>query len=634
MTQVPAAGSWWRRVLSGALVLAALSMLPAAAANVAAPAASQHITTSYGYALYGDLKYPANFKHFNYVNPDAPKGGTVHLVEYGTYNSFNTFALRGTSGINFLDFFMYYNSLMRGAGDATAQSYCLLCETISYPDDFSWVEFRLRKSACWHDGKPITADDVVFSFDMLKNHAAPAWANSLVHIVKAVKTGPMTVRFYADVPNNRRLPLGIAGMLVIPKHYWQGRDFTAPVSEPPLSSGPYEVSSFEIGRSYTFKRVKDYWGKDLPVNRGQNNYGNIVFDYYRDTVAEFEAFKAGYTDVRLEISPCKWLSGYTWPAVKHNEVVKSTINMKGTPTYAGFFYNMRLPKFQDPALRNALRYAFDFTWINKNLSCGAGVPSNSLFGNTELAAKGLPTPQELALLEPYRSKVPPQVFTTPYQTPLTDGTEASLRSNLRKAAQILQRAGYVMKDGKLVSPKTGKPVEFNMLLWDPNLERPANNWSTNLKLLGITTSMRTVDYPTFTKRMESFDFDVAFQRIPFGSPPGNELRNLFNSSYANVSGSANLGGIKDPVIDALVEKVLSAKTKPEMLTAAHALDRVVMWNNYTMPLGADADLYNVAYWNRLGRPEKQPNAGYSYLNLWWVDPQKDAQLRAERGTTN
>ncbi len=633
------------------LALALLAALPAACFAVQAsgttsqsatqqpaaakPANPQHVTTSYGYALYGHLKYPANFTHFDYTNPNAPKGGTIHMTGLGSYNSFNTFALRGTSAISLANFNLYYDSLMRGSADGVSEFYCLLCETISYPDDFSWVEFRLRKNARWHDGKPITAEDVIFSFDMMKNHSAPLWANPLAHVVKAVQTGPLTVRFYADAPNNRRLPLSFQIMMIIPKHYWQGRDFTAPVTKPPLSSGPYEISSFDFGRSYTLTRVKDYWAKDLPVNRGEYNYDTIINDFYRDSVASFEAFKAGYTDIRVEINPCKWQSGYTWPAVNKHQIIKSFINSQDSPLYEGFFFNMRKPEFQDPKLREGLSYAFDFTWVNKNLSCNQYLPTHSLFAPNELAAKGPPTPAELALLAPFRGKVPPQVFTTaPNEPPLTDGTQEGLRKNLRMGGQILQKAGYVIKDGKLISPRTHKPIKFEILLWDPALQRASTAWADNLKLLGVDTTITTVDYPGYTKRMENFNFDVIIGLIPFLPAPGEELRNVFSSSSANVPGSFNWAGIKDPVVDALLEKLIAAKTRPEVLTAAHALDRVVMWNFYTTPIYTGKGVYNVAYWDRFGRPAKQQNFGYAYMTSWWVDPKKDAALRTERGRTN
>ncbi len=271
------------------------------------------------------------------------------------------------------------HSLMRAAADVTAQFYCLVCKTISYPDDFSWVEFKLRKDARWHDGKPITPEDVVFSFDMLKNHSTPTWGNALAHVAKAVKTGSLTVRFYADAPDNRRLPMSVASLVVLPKHYWQGRDFTAPITKPPLSSGPYEVSSFEFGKSYTFSRVKDYWAKDLPVNKGQYNYDTIVTNYYRDTFADFVAFKAGYTDIRVEINPCQWKKGYAFPAVEHKQILKGALNQKDAPLYEGFFFNLRRPEFKDRALIEGLSYAWDYTWVNDSLSCNQFVPLNSLF---------------------------------------------------------------------------------------------------------------------------------------------------------------------------------------------------------------------------------------------------------------
>ena len=620
------------------VVLAVSASARAAQASAPAPTtpapAAQHITTSYGYALYGDLKYPAGFTHFNFADPNAVKGGTVRLTGLGSYDSFNTFAMRGSSAISIANFYLYYDSLMRFSWDANSQFYCLICESLSYPDDFSWVEFKLRKTARWHDGTPITPEDVIFSFNMMKNQAAPAWRQGLVDVARVEKTGPLSVRFYPNATGNRRFIMNVGPMVIIPAHYWKGRDFTAPVVEPPLSSGPYQVSSFDLGRSFTLSRVKDYWAKDLPVSRGQYNYDQINYDYYRDTIADFEAFKAGYTDVRLEVDPCNWKGAYIWPAAKRHQVLKGQLPSREAPLYQGFFFNMRLPLFQDPRLREALSYAFDFTWLNKNLLCDQFVPSHSLFGNSDLAATGAPSPEELALLQPYRDKVPARVFGPAYQPPLTDGTQESLRNNLRKAAQMLHDAGYVVKDGKLISPRTHQPVAFEILIWDPTFQRPASNWVENMKLLGIDATLKTVDFPNYTARTRNFDFQVLIGLIPFLTAPGQELRNMFSSSSADLVGSFNWAGIKDPVVDAMVEKMISAKTRDDLLTAAHALDRVVMWNFYTLPNFTGRGVFNVAYWDRFGIPANPQNFGLAYLNSWWIDPKKDAVLKQSEARAN
>ena len=632
------AGSLRRIVLALGALFAAALVQSVGAAEASKPAeatpAKQSIHTSYAVSLYGQPKYPADFKHFDYVNPNAPKGGTIKQAGLGSYDSFNPFALRGTSAINILNQNLTYDSLMTIGFDERATQYCLLAESVTYPDDYSWIEYKLRPNAKWHDGVPITVDDVIFTFNTMSQHASPLYRALLQEIDKVEATGPRTVRFTFKEAGNRRHLLTAGGIAIIPKHYWQGKDFEAPMITPPLTSGPYEVSSFELGRTFTFKRVANYWGKDLPVNVGRHNYDQMITDYYRDSTVTFEAFKAGAYDLRLELSPKDWSVGYIFPAYKHGDVVKDAIKSDQGFLYTGFFYNLRRPLFQDPVLREALAYAFDFKWMNKNLFYDFFIRTRSYFGNDELAAHGLPSPAELKLLEPYRSQLPPRVFTQEYNPPDTDGTDQGLRNNLRIAMQMLNKAGYVQQNGKLISPKTHQPVAFEILLADPALQLVSGHWADNLKLLGIDVTMHSLDLPRYIKQTQDYDFDVIVGIAgTLTDSPGREQRSYFGSKAADTKGSLNYSGIKNPVVDVLLDKLATTQTKEDLLTTVHALDRVLMWNFYSVP-HYSSDSIKIAYWDRFGKPKIHQSFGVGYNDTWWIDPQKDAAVRAAQGTSN
>jgi microcin C transport system substrate-binding protein len=622
-----------------ALLCLGLVLAPAFATAADAPATkpaagAEHTQTLYSFALYHDAKYKRGFKHFDYVNPDAPKGGTVHFSALGSYDTFNPFAITGVAAINLGNMFLTYDALMRPSAEQAAVDYPLLAESITVPDDYSWVEYKLRKIARWHDGKPITPADVVFSYQTIKKNALPAWRQILPAISKVEVTGPRTVRFYFKEKNNRRLILNLDTLPIIPKHYWEGKDFTAPLITPPLTSGPYKVTSYDLGRSFTLTRVRDYWGKDLPVSVGQFNYDKMVFDYYRDSTVTFEAFKAGSVDTRLETSVKNWATAYVWPAVKKGQVKRIRLKANNAAVYSGFFYNTRRPLFRDPVLREALAYGFDFKWMNKNLFYGMFVRTKSYFGSSNLGQSGLPSKAELKLLDPLKGKVPPRVFTQEFRPPDTDGTQDGLRKSLGKAMQMLQGAGYTVQNGKLISPITHKPVEFTILLSDPSFQPVANHWAENLKLIGVTVHLRTVDVTQYVSLMQKFDYDVMVGLIPFRSAPGSEIRNIWGSSSVNVPSGFNWAGIHNPAVDALINDVIKAQTRPEVLAATHALDRVLLWNWYSVPAYSQGGILNVAYWNRFGRPETSTLTGFPWQTQWWIDPQKDAALKAARGTSN
>ncbi len=613
----------------GEAVLVCLVLLGAARAAPAAPA----IHTVQGLALYGEPKYGPNFKHLDYVDPAAPKGGTVRFASVGTYDSFNPFSPRGVSAINIQNITLLYDRLMEPSFDELQSQYGMVAESVTYPDDYAWAEYKLRPNARWHDGTPITAEDVVFSFEAQRDKGSPAFAFSVQDVAKAEVIGPRTVRFTFKQKNNRHSLVALGLLTIVPKHYWQGRDFSAPVVTPPLTSGAYKITSFDLGHSITMERVPNYWGKDVPMNVGRFNFGKIIYEFYRDPTVAFEGFKAGDTDIRFETSQKLWATAYNFPAFTHHQVVRDVIAQQSGFRREAYYFNLRRAKLKDPVLREALGYAFDFTWMNKNLFYNSLVRSENYFGypGTALAAKGLPTAGELALLNPYRKELPSRVFTQPVHVPDTDGTQEGLRNNLRIAAKLLADAGYKMKDGKLRYPNSDQPVEFEVLMGDPGYERATNQWAVDLKLLGITVTTRLVDLAQFIEREHKFDYDVIVTFRPAPPLPGPELRNAWELFAADVPSSPSWVGVKNPVVDALVEKIISAKTMNEILTSVHALDRVLTWNFYSLPLYSVGGKTWVAYWDRFGRPKPESPFGWPWLNTWWIDSHKDAVLRSTVG---
>jgi len=598
------------------------------AAAAEAPAATH---TASAIALHGEPKYSDGFDHFDYVNPNAPKGGTVRLQQPGTYDTLNPFVLRGAPHVIITQLFTY-DTLMIPSGDEGATFYGLLAQSITYPDDYSWAEFTLRPTARWHDGKPITAEDVVFSVETFQKFGNPNIKSTVEDIAKAEVTGPRKVRFTFKQSGNRGVLLDVAPMPVIPKHYWQGKDFSLPIVTPPLSSGPYKIGAFDLGRSITYERVKDYWAKDLPAMRGRYNYDKMVYDFYRDQTVALEAFKAGQTDIRWETNSREWSQGYDWPTAKQGLVKKAVLKLDGGVLFAAYFFNLRNPKFQDARVREALAYAFDFAWINKNLNYGLFHRSLSYFGPNERSAygNGLPSALELKFLEPFRGKVPERVFTQPVNLPDTDGTPEGLRKNLQIASQLLRQAGYSSKNGKLVNDKTGQPLGFEILVPAGIQQTMTSSWMANLKLLGIETKLRQMDSAQFQQRLKDFDFEVESFWITQVGTPGSEQRNRWGSQAADIKGSFNVMGIKNPVVDALIEDVVEAQDRATYIAALHALDRVLMWNFYCVPQIHGGNTLNIGYWDRFGRPDKEPLFGQAFTSVWWVDPAKDAQVIAAR----
>jgi microcin C transport system substrate-binding protein len=618
----------FRRARLGCLVLALATawVVPLggsaqAPATAAAAEPAQAAPAAHGLAMHGDLKYPADFKHFGYVNPDAPKGGTLRRQWTGTFDSFNPFVLKGNPEI-WGEFFMY-DTLLTAAADEPFSQYGLLAETVQTPEDRSWVVFTLRKEARWHDGKPVTADDVLWSFQTLVKDGQPLYRLYYGSVAKVEKVGEHSVRFTFKPGDNRELPLILGQLPVLPKHYWAGKDFAAGTLEPPLSSGPYKIGRFEAGRFVDYERVPDYWGKDLPVNRGRFNFDRVRFDYFRDDKVALEAFKAGDIDLRRESSAKNWATEYEMPERKDGRLRVELFPNDRPSGMQGFAFNTRRELFKDARVRRALGYAFDFEWSNQTLFYGQYKRTRSYFDNSELAATGLPGGAELALLEPHRAKLPPEVFTQEYQPPRTDG-EGGLRANLRKASELLREAGFTVQDKQLRRGPGGPALEFEILLDSQSFERIALPLVQNLERIGVKATVRTVDEAQFQQRTESFDFDVTLLNVAQSNSPGNEQREFWGSAAAAQQGSRNLAGIADPVVDDLIEKVIAARDRASLIAATRALDRALQWGHYLIPhyhLAGD----RVAFWNKLAYPEVMPAAGVELFLTWWQAREAPAQ---------
>jgi microcin C transport system substrate-binding protein len=580
-------------------------------------------------SLFGDIKYPADFKRFDYVNPDAPKGGIARMISIGTFDNFNI-AVAGVKGTIAPAAAMIYETLMTKSQDEVVTEYGLVAEAAAHPDDFSWVTYRLRKEARWHDGKPVTPEDVIFSIEVLKKNS-PMYGSYYRHVVKAEKSGERDIKFTFDAPGNRELPTIVGELPVMPKHYWEGtdgqgrqRDISATTLEPPLGSGPYRIKDFVAGRSVRLERVKDYWGANLPVRIGENNLDELRFEFFRDNLVALEAFKADQADWIAENSAKQWATAYDFPAVAEKRVVKEEFPINDSGRMQGFVLNLRREQFRDARLRRALNYAFDFEEMNKQLFYGQYKRINSYFEGTELASSGLPQGQELEVLEPLRDKVPAEVFTTPYQNPVGGNPEA-VRANLRESARLLKEAGFEVRERKLVDA-AGKPVTIEILVQDPSAERIALFYKPSLERIGVTTSIRIVDDAQYQNRLRSFDFDVIIDQWGESLSPGNEQREFWGSQTADQPGSRNTIGIKNPAVDALIEKVIFAKDRTGLVAATKALDRVLLWNFYVVPQFTYG-FSRYARWDRFSHAEPLPKYGRSGLPaLWWFDVDKAARI--------
>ena len=589
-----------------------------------APAESA-VAGAHALSMHGDVKYGPDFAHFDYADPNAPKGGAIALAAIGGYDSFNGFVLKGNpaTGLGLL-----YDTLLTSSADEPFTEYGLLAETIDMPADRSWVEFTLRPEARWNDGKPVTAADVVWTFETLTSAGHPFFRQYYADVREARETGPRKVRFVFDENTaNRELPLIAGQMTVLPKHYWEGRDFSETTLEPPLGSGPYRIADFDAGRAITYERAPDYWGRDLPVNRGQNNFDRIRYDYYRDNTIALEAFKAGEIDFRVENNSKDWATQYDFPARADGRVIVEQVAHEIGTGMQGFWFNTRKTKFADPNVRLALAYAFDFEWTNDNLFYGQYTRTRSFYSNTELASSGLPEGLEREIMNCFSHGLPVEAFTLTYAPPST--AERSIRENLRTARTALLAADWEVRDGALVHAGTGEAMEIEFLLVAPAFERVIGPYVRNLERLGVAARIRTVDTAQYQKRVEDFDFDIIVASVGQSLSPGNEQRNQWSSAAADIPGTQNYAGIKDPTIDALIDLVIQAPSREALVAATRALDRALLWGRYLVP-NWHIRSFRLAWWNKFGKPARPPRYGLGFPGLWWVDAARAAELDAAR----
>jgi microcin C transport system substrate-binding protein len=572
-------------------------------------------------ALYGEPKYGPDFKHFGFVNPDAPKGGTLVTTNGNdaTFDTFNGFTLKGAP-VRYAA--MMHDTIMASGLDEPFTMYCLVCETVEVAPDNTWVEFKVHADAKFSDGSAITAEDIAFSFNTLVEKGAPVYRLYYADVAKVEAKNARTARFTFKSGTNRELPSILGQLPVLSKAYWSTRDFTATTLDIPVGSGAYTIESYEIGRHVLYKRVPKYWAANLPVNRGMNNFDRIRVEYFRDSTVRFEAFKTGAFDFFQEYTARQWATGYDFPAVKDGRVKKIEV-VDGSPmNNQSIVVNLRRPMFQDRRVRQALGLAFDFESLNRTLFYEQYTRLRSYWQKSDLEATGLPSPAELALLEPLRDKVPPEVFTQEFTQPTTEG-QGDIRANLLKARDLLAEAGWVLRNGALVKADTGTPFVFEITEVQQGMERVLTPWIKNLERLGIKASIRTIDSTQFINRMNEFDFDAFTMPGAMSLSPGNEQLEYWSSGSAGRKGSQNYSGVQDPAVDALVNKIINAEDRDALIAATRALDRVLNWNFYRiLTYGSKADRY--AYWDKLKQPEKIPLLGLGngggIISWWWMDP--------------
>ncbi len=582
-------------------------------------------TAQHGIALHGQPFYSDGFTNFNYALISAPKGGELRFGATGTFDTVNPFTLKGVAAEGAG---MVFETLMTRSLDEPFSQYGWIAESVFVPLDKTWVAFRIRKNAKFHDGKPITPEDVIFSFETLRDKGAPAYRAYYKDVVKAEIIGTRDVRFIFKDGKNTELPLIVGELPVFAKHSWQGKDFAATTLTPIIGSGPYKIGKLTPGRSIQYVRVTDWWAAELPINMGRFNFDTITYDYYRDGAVSFQAFLADRYDVRLENVAKYWATDYYGPAVDKGLIRRQQIKNELPAGMQAFIFNIRKPMFKDRRVREALNYAFDFEWANKAFAYDAYTRTSSYFENSELAAKGLPSLEELKLLEPYRGKEPAELFTQAFSLPKTDGSGED-RENLRKAADLLREAGWTLSNGALVDA-SGRPFTFEIINSDPIFERWVQPFLRNLERLGIRATYRVVDTAQYQNRMNNFDFDMTITVFPQSLSPGNEQFDMWGSSKADLIGSRNLIGIKDPVVDALVQKLVQAKSREELVVTCRALDRVLLWQYYVIPhwhIGT----YRIAFWDRFRQPGMPPKYGLAVADTWWIDPDKIAFIKEMKG---
>ncbi|MBL0934494.1 MAG: ABC transporter substrate-binding protein [Rhizobiaceae bacterium] len=575
------------------------------------------------------------FTRYSYVNPDAPKGGTLNSAAFGTFDSFNPFIVRGTPAAGLTQFGgLLWDTLMQQSADEAGTSHALIAEAFTYPDDYSSAIYRLNPNARWHDGEPITAEDVVWSFEKLKE-ISPSYSRYYANVTEAVAISEREVEFTFDQTGNRELPHIMGDLAILPKHWWEGenargqkRNVANPTLEPPLGSGPYKIASFDPGSRIVWERVEDYWGAEEPVNVGRNNFDRMEYTYFQDDNAEFLAFtRGGFEDIRLETSTRRWAVEYNFPAFERGDVIKREFISGGIQHMQAFAFNMREPRFADRRVRHALTLAYNFEEQNRLQFFEMNERFSSYFENSELASSGLPEGEELEILEAHRDALPPELFTEEFKLPVFDTPQAQ-RDNLREAVRLFDEAGWTIQGGRMVNKETGEQFRIEFLGSSPTSEIITGGYMANLRRLGIDATLRIVDTSQYIQRYQAFQFDAVTARFPQSESPGNEQRDYWSSQAASAEGSRNVPGIKDPVVDALIDKIIYAADREELVAATRALDRVLLWNYYTVPQYFQPTM-RYAYWNKFGIPEKQPEYAGIDPQSWWILQDREAEIEAE-----
>ena len=616
-------------------IRATLCLLVLCLTGASAPAADPGIVTSHGFAVFGALKYPAGFTHLDYTNADAPKGGVFRKAQPGTFDSLNIYSLLG---VPVLQLYLTYDKLMERSLDEPASQYGVLAESITYPRDLAWVEFTLRREARWHDGTPITPEDVLFTLQQFKKTVGPAFRRVGDAVSSAVKTGPRSVRMILIQKNNRTLVSNVADMPVLPRHYYGTHDIARSSLAPPLANGAYRIGKFSAGRSLELVRVKDYWGANLPMRRGRMNFDTIHYDYYRDATVLNETFLAGNSDLQLELSATRWESEKNLPAWKRGDLKRIQIPYANGAFYQGLMINARRPLFRDARAREAMLLAYDYEWVQRVLLHGYHGRIGSFHENSEFAAHGAPTPGERTLLEPFRAQLPAALLTRPVPLPV-GGDRRRLRANLIRAAALLREAGLKTRDMQLIDPATGAPARILIVLGNAAQERFVAQFVSNLGRLGIAADIKLADSAQMRERSRNFDFDLIYPtiRFPVLPVPGSEMRDYWSTRAADRGGSLNLSGSKNAAVDALLDTVATGSDRTLVVDAMRALDRVLMWNFYAIPVQhmfpSPIGQSPVSYWDKFGRPPAEPHYNWpsTTLDHWWVDPARDAAIRKRLG---
>jgi microcin C transport system substrate-binding protein len=584
------------------------------------PASSQ----THGFSAFGELKYPKDFTHFDYTNPDAPKGGLLRLGREGTFDSLNPYIVKGVpAGLITLT----TATLLDEAYDRPGESYAYTAESVEVAPDNSSVTFRLNPNAKFSNGEPVTTDDVIWVFETLKTKGQPMYRTYYKNISKVEKLDDKTIKFSFNTTTNRELP-GILGQLpILSKKYYETHPFDETSLKSGPASGPYEVEATSVGHSFVIKRIENWWGADVPSQKGRHNFGKIRTDYYLEANALFEGFKSGLYDLRVEGIAKNWATAYTFPAFIKGHVKREEIKTFLSGATTGLVFNTRRPIFSDIRVRKALTLLFDFPWINKHIFYGLYKRSLSYYPNSDYEAKGFPTEDEKALLEPYQDKIPPEVLTQAFTLPEPQD-ENDKRELQEQAQNLLKEAGYEVKDAVMVDSKTGKPFTFEILIFNKAQEKFMLNYAASLKRLGIQVSVRNLDPAAYELRTNNLEFDMVHNAILQSPSLGNEQRDYFGSERSDAPGTRNLAGIKNPVVDQLIEKLINTRNYKSLTDTAKALDRVLLWNYYMIPAWHD-DVTRVAYWDRFSRPKISPKYLGLDITSWWFDKEKDAKINIE-----